>query len=159
MRVLPSLLLVLATGPALAAHSARADHEVKAAFLYNAVQFTEWPAGALRGDTLNLCIAGDDAVARALPALANKTAGMRKITVVPKPGTDHECHVAYLADPMQKIQTRNKNGLLTVSSSAGAPRDLGTALVLGTAHRTGAWCSRSISASPRTRGCASAPSC
>lgn len=46
------LLLLLATPSAFAQAP---EHDLKAAFIYNFIQFTQWPEAAMKGGTINLC--------------------------------------------------------------------------------------------------------
>jgi hypothetical protein len=60
------LVALLAWVSVLAAQAATLT-AVKAAFLYNFANFADWPADSLSpGQTLSLCVIGDDAVADAL---------------------------------------------------------------------------------------------
>lgn len=58
------------------------EYRLKAAFLYNFVAFTEWPADV--GSTLNLCIYGPDPFADEIDPLKGKLAGSRRIEVLRK---------------------------------------------------------------------------
>jgi hypothetical protein len=56
-----------------------AEYEVKAAYLYNFIRFTHWPAET--GNGLQLCVYGPDPFGAELDALAGKTAGPRTLSV------------------------------------------------------------------------------
>jgi len=60
-------IAILAAGP-IDLHAQRSlEYEVKAAFLYNFVQFVEWPPEALRaGEPFRLCLAGENPFAGVL---------------------------------------------------------------------------------------------
>ena len=72
---------------------------VKAAFLYNFATFAEWPADSLSpGQSLALCVVGDDAVADALTeTIKGRTVRGHELTVeVLKPdGKIRACHLLY----------------------------------------------------------------
>lgn len=64
-------LLVVGLGTGHAATPGEA--ELKAAFIYNFVQFTSWPSGLLAGaETVNICVRPDAAVGLALAGIAGK---------------------------------------------------------------------------------------
>jgi hypothetical protein len=55
------------------------EYELKAAFLYNFVLFTEWPGDT--GGSLNLCVYGTDPFGDALDALQGKPVSERRLEV------------------------------------------------------------------------------
>ncbi len=79
---------------------------VKAAFVYNFAKFTRWPESALAAGTspLRLCLAGEDAVTRALEKLRDNPVKNHPLTIVPlRSGPDPQsCHLLYVASPEQK---------------------------------------------------------
>lgn len=69
------LYCLLAWAPAsapLAAQEAPSEFQVKAAFVFNFVKFTEWPADSLRdtGGRMRLCVLGDERFQRELQRIA-----------------------------------------------------------------------------------------
>lgn len=56
------------------------EYQVKAAFIYNFIAFTQWP-----GDTdpaINLCLYGEDYFGNEIDKLQNKTVGTRSIRIM-----------------------------------------------------------------------------
>ena len=83
-------LLVLAPG----VQAQAPEHELKAAFVFNFVQFTQWPEGALSGSTLTLCVSPGTALQRALQTLDGKRVHERTLLVVPaNAAAPGECQV------------------------------------------------------------------
>ena len=79
------------------------EREIRAAYLFNFIRFTEWPAAAFAAaDTpINVCLLdGRESSGVALAPLEGKTVGARTIHV--SAGTTlaaaRECHVVYVAD-------------------------------------------------------------
>jgi hypothetical protein len=75
---------------------------LKAAFIYNFVQFTTWPADVLTNDgPLVLCVVGDAAIGRALEqtvkgrTLAGRTMGVSQSS--PNAALRGGCHVLYVS--------------------------------------------------------------
>ena len=62
------------------------EAEIKAAFIYNFVQFTTWPGGLIPdGAPLPVCARGNGAVAAALSAIAGRKVPGRAIVLRPLP--------------------------------------------------------------------------
>jgi uncharacterized protein DUF4154 len=101
--VLLSLIAALwltATEPAGSTAAEVTVPALKAAFLYNFVKLTEWPADAAPpGAALRLCIVGDEAVADALEETVRRRTVDDRAVVVPRIATDaaaRRCHLLYL---------------------------------------------------------------
>lgn len=92
------------------AAGARADelpeYRLKAAFVYNFIAYTEWPAAT--GNGLNLCVVGTDPFGAEIDGLQGRLAGGRKIAVQRKA----------LADPLKDCQAV----FVTASAIEGLPR-------------------------------------
>jgi hypothetical protein len=75
---------VLLLTSAVAGAQGAVEPALKAAFLYNFVKFTEWPAEAVPSDgSIRLCVLGDEAVGTALEqTVKNRQVGGRSLTVV-----------------------------------------------------------------------------
>ena len=85
------------------AHEVRAqaqaqEHEIKAAFIYNFISFTEWPGNI--GTTIDICTMGNDQLNIPLDALQNKLAKGAIITVRHLRSGDEMkgCHVVFISD-------------------------------------------------------------
>lgn len=57
------------------------EYQVKAAFLYQFVNFVEWPPHALRNHTIIIGVLGDSPIAEALTAIEGEEAKGRTVTV------------------------------------------------------------------------------
>lgn len=91
LAIVRTALLVLAVPQAFAQAP---EHDLKAAFIYNFVQFTQWPEAALKGGTINLCSSTGTLLNMALQGVAGKTAHGRAIAIVPLAGAaPGDCHV------------------------------------------------------------------
>ncbi len=130
--------LLLAALVASAAAGARADelpeYRLKAAFVYNFLVYSEWPAET--AGTLNLCILGADPFGREIDALQGKTAGGRTIVIQRKAVGDSlvPCQAVFIAPSAIESLPRLLDGLrghpvLTLADSPGATRQ-GVALNL-----------------------------
>ncbi|WP_292916113.1 YfiR family protein [Nitrosomonas sp.] len=77
------LTLWLSFGLPLAHETARADntleYQVKAAFIYNFIAFTQWPDNS--DATINLCLYGEDYFGQEIDKLQSRTVGTRPIKV------------------------------------------------------------------------------
>lgn len=56
------------------------EYQVKAAFIYNFIAFTQWPGSA--DSAINLCLYGEDYFGNEIDKLQNKTVGARPIKVI-----------------------------------------------------------------------------
>lgn len=131
-RVLRRVALALAAAAlAVSGASARAEelpeYRLKAAFIYNFIVFTDWPAGA--GATLNVCIHGQDPFGAEIDGLQGKTVGSRSIALQRKVGIDalRGCQVVFIAASAQEHLPRVLAALegqtvLTIADSPGAMR-------------------------------------
>jgi len=100
------------------------EHELKAAFIYNFISFTEWPGKT--GADINICTLGDDPLNISLNALQKKTAKGAAIVVHHRYIRDEvkDCHVVFISDSERtnfpKILSRLKfMPILTVTDSEG----------------------------------------
>ncbi|MGV3591611.1 MAG: YfiR family protein [Gammaproteobacteria bacterium] len=118
-------LYCAALPPLFGAETALAEYQVKAAYLYNFISFTEWPETP---DTeLRLCVYGPDPFGDELDALHGKGVGGRRLTVVRISTVEllDGCHAAFLTSdvisnlPRILDQLRNRS-VLTIADSPGA---------------------------------------
>jgi hypothetical protein len=134
-------VLVVALGGALPWATAWAqpgelpEYRLKAAFIYNFIAFTEWPASV--GTTLNLCIHGQDPFGGDIDALQGKAVNGRTIAVQRRAAVDalRGCQVVFVAPSAQEQLPRVLDALrgqpvLTVADTPGAMRR-GVALNMG----------------------------
>jgi hypothetical protein len=85
-----------------------AEPALKAAFLYNFVKFTEWPADVVPSDgAITLCVFGDEAVATALEqTIKGRQVGGHAVTVARVNVALSSCQVLYVSgvDRRQAVQ-------------------------------------------------------
>ena len=109
--------------------SARAEefpeYRLKAAFLFNFMVYTEWPAEG--GNTLNLCIYGTDPFGREIDGLQGKAVGSRSVAVLRRAAGESldVCQVVFISsaaiDALPRVLASVRGRpVLTVADSAGA---------------------------------------
>lgn len=127
-RSVGAMLLASSMGLAMLAHAQeQPEYRLKAAFLYNFIVFTEWPADT--GTTLNLCIHGTDPFGKELDALQGGAAGPRSLALHRRPTADglKGCQVVFVAAnaigslPRVLEEVRDR-ATLVVADSPGAAR-------------------------------------
>ena len=103
------------------------EYRLKAAFVYNFIVYTEWPAE--RNGTLNLCILGTDPFGAEIDGLQGKPVAGRSIAVQRKaPGEPFSnCQVVFVHASAMQTLPRLLEGLrgqpvLTVADTPGAMR-------------------------------------
>ncbi len=103
------------------------EYRLKAAFVYNFIAFTDWPADV--APTLNLCIVGTDPFGADIDGLAGKVAQGRSIAVQRKGAHEplRNCQVVFIAASAMEhlprlIEALRGQPVLTVADSAGAMR-------------------------------------
>lgn len=112
-------------GTAAQALASNTETALKVAFIYNFTLFTEWPADV--GNTLNLCVVGQDPFGPALDVLEGKMAAGRTLVLHRKAGSDslNKCQVVFIAPSAMGHLPRLLEGLagsptLTIADSPGA---------------------------------------
>jgi len=104
---------------------------VKVAFLYNFVQFVEWPSKARGGDDapVYLCVLGNDVLEPAFQSINGKTAKGRKLLVrfARELNEIGECHLMFVARSEKMhmssiVQQLQDRPILTVSDMADFAR-------------------------------------
>lgn len=126
--------MLLAIAACFAANGAMAaeqvpEHELKAAFIYNFIQFTQWPEGQLKGSNLNVCVSQGTILHMALQAIAGKSAHGRVIALQPLPSAPVAgCHVlvAEMSDRPRLPQIRraiSTEPVLTITDDPDLMRD------------------------------------
>jgi hypothetical protein len=124
-------LVAYASALALLAPHARAEelpeYRLKAAFIYNFIAFTDWPAEA--PPKLNLCIVGADPFGADIDGLAGKVAQGRTIAVQRKAANEplRNCQVVFIAGSAieqlpRLLESLRGQPVLTVADSPGAMR-------------------------------------
>jgi hypothetical protein len=105
------------------------EYEVKAAFLYNILQFVEWPAyaGENRSSRVNLCVIGDDPFGASIRTIDGEKTGDNK-TIVVRYGRRLEglknCQVVLITSPEQDrvarvVASLGRAPVLTVGDTKG----------------------------------------
>lgn len=120
MTTLRSGLVLLAVAAALAAGpvSARqaAEHEVRAAFVYNFTKFIDWPAAGLPADGFRICVIGDEPFKRALAAMVAGESVQGHPVSVADPATPSDvarCQILYVG------RQQAERGRRALAASAG----------------------------------------
>jgi hypothetical protein len=127
-----ALVLVTTLSPASAPRAAeiRSEYEVKAAIIYNIINFVEWPPDKADRGELRICLAGDlpDA-AHFLELHGHSAAGRRLIVTGPGGGAQvRDCSVLFLAG-QDRQQLRNAvdrgrgRALLVIAEQPGAAQN------------------------------------
>ena len=118
-------LAALGLAPGRAHAEEVAEYQLKAAFLYTFLGFTEWPADT--DGTLNLCIYGADPFGVEIDSLAGKRVGARSLAVQRKAQLDalRSCQIVFVSSASASQLTRVVEALrglpvLTVADVPGA---------------------------------------
>ncbi len=136
MRKLSQLLRCLLAWLAMGSLTASAQEtkvadeaRLKLAYLFNFVQFVEWPPASLPSDnSLRLCVVGDDPFGSNLDQLAGRPVRGRTLLVLRPSRLDEirSCHLVYVdrlsssSVPPRLSEALRDNALLLVSSEPGA---------------------------------------
>ena len=114
------------------------EYRLKAAFVYNFIAFTDWPAAA--GNTLNLCIYGLDPFGKEIDPLNGRVLGARTLVVQRSPtlGSLRGCQIVFVADSAMDelprlLASLRGQPVLSVADSPGAVRQ-GVILNMNLAH-------------------------
>jgi len=102
-----------------------AEYQIKAAFLYNFLAFTEWPAEV--GSTITLCVYGPDPFGEDLNKMQGKSLGTRNLAVKRVISVDglQSCQAVFIARPVisnlrRVLDNLNDRPVLTVADSQDA---------------------------------------
>jgi hypothetical protein len=121
-RLLPALLLV--AGGSIA--QPVAEHEMKAAFVFNFAVFTEWPADVLAPNApMTLCTGAPSPLAHSLAQLQDRVVNGHVLTVRPAAAGVRGCHLLVLDKPDRERwpQWRRELGAGTVLTISDDRRD------------------------------------
>ena len=108
--------------------SKRGEYGIKAAFLYNVLQFIEWPddKNISAGSTINICILGDDPFDDTIDFFQQETIGNRKLVIKRLRIQKHirDCQVLFISSSekgnIEHILTTVKGlNVLTVGDTEG----------------------------------------
>jgi hypothetical protein len=124
-RRLVLLLLGLAIGAPARAADELPEYRLKAAFVFNFLAYTDWPAET--GRTLNLCLYGGDPFGAEIDGLNGKAVGARSVAVHRRATIESlkSCQAVFIARPAIEQLARALDGLrgepvLTIADSPGA---------------------------------------
>ncbi len=122
-----ALLALLLLVPGAIRADSLTEYRVKAAFLFNFVAFTVWPAEV--GNTLNLCVFGPDPFGEDLDRLEGKSVAGRSLSVrrINSVSGLADCQVVFVSRAAignlpRVLDTVSGKPVLTVSDSVGAAR-------------------------------------
>jgi hypothetical protein len=104
------------------------EYRLKAAFIFNFLTYTEWPAAATAASgTLNLCVLGADPFGSDIDALQGRSVGGRAIEVQRKSISDSlkACHAVFISNAAHDRWLRSFLGLrgkpvLVITDNPGA---------------------------------------
>ena len=117
---------LLSVQPAQAASSA--EHEIKAAFMYNFAKFVQWPAASFGGPQapLIVCVMGEDGLGPALDTIDHKVAQGHEVRVRRRVRLDDakSCHILFIAASERGrlpaiLRALNGASVLTISDIDG----------------------------------------
>ena len=103
-----------------------AEGQIKAAFVFNFIKFTDWPAAVGSEDKLKLCVVGSNVLGGSLAALNDRMVGNIKLHVVNIDNADtnlRRCQVVFIGESEQSrsisiIQSVLDSPVLTISEIA-----------------------------------------
>jgi hypothetical protein len=107
------------------------EYQVKAAFIYNFINFVDWPPDSdfYRSHSINLCIFGDDPFGDGLDDLRNETVRGKKLAVKSCGSLDKlkTCHIVFIPTTEKKhveqiLKSVRNGNVLTVSDSEESAR-------------------------------------
>src|SRR5262245_272963 len=114
--VVISLGLMLVCPPTFVSQAPSVEGEVKAAFLYNFVQFIQWPGQAFtdRETPFTMCVAGDPFEGILERTIEGETLNGRRIVVRRLSPSDNirECHLLYLG----KLESRRSAEIVAAAN-------------------------------------------
>lgn len=121
------LVAALLAGAGAAAAQDVPEYRLKAAFVFNFIAFTEWPAETPA--TLQLCVLGSDPFGRDIDGLHDRVAAGRKLALQRRSTGDgvRGCHAVFLSPALGEALPRVLQGLrgqpvLTIADTPGALR-------------------------------------
>ncbi len=124
VRLTVATAFVAALWPGAAAAQDLPEYRLKAAFVYNFLAYTEWPAEV--GTPLTLCVVGHDPFGKDIDALQGRAVGTRSVAVQRRTASESlkGCQAAFLCVGSQEL-TRVLEGLrgkpvLTMADMPGA---------------------------------------
>lgn len=102
------------------------EYQVKASYIYNFLQFVEWPPEAVSGGSIIVCVFGEDKFGPALQAITGETVRGQKIEVrhFQETGGLDSCHAVFVSASehgREQIVLQRLEGLpiLTIGETAG----------------------------------------
>ncbi len=118
-------MLGLLCCPSLVHAESLAEYQIKAAFLYNFLAFTEWPSEV--GNTITLCVYGPDPFGEDLNKMQGKGLGARSLAVKRINSVDglQGCQAVFITHPVignlrRVLDNLNDRPVLTVADSQDA---------------------------------------
>jgi hypothetical protein len=99
------------------------EGQIKTAYVFNFIKFTDWPAGVGADDKVTLCVVGSNALDGTLATLNDRKAGDRKLQVVHYNSADSNlssCQVVFIGESEHSsfisiIQSLRNSPVLTIS--------------------------------------------
>jgi hypothetical protein len=128
------ILLLLVLGGTWDVHAEQrnpGEYQVKALFIYNFINFVEWPADSSfsSNSTVNVCIVGDDPFNEAFDEIRNETVKGKRLVIKPYHTSEERkgCQVLFIPASEGRraesiLRTVRDTGALTVGDTEEAAR-------------------------------------
>ncbi|HEX9023062.1 MAG TPA: YfiR family protein [Geobacteraceae bacterium] len=129
--ILILLCLMVSAANAGAAEQKPGEYQVKALFLYNFVNFIDWPADSSfrSSPAINVCIMGDDPFNGAFDVLRDETVKGKRMAIryYPTYREPKDCHIIFIPDSESNhtahiLRSIRETGVLTVADSEESVR-------------------------------------
>ncbi len=117
------LVAMVLSAFAVRSYSAPLEYQVKASYLYNFIQFIEWPKDAFSGQGFNLCVVGAERFGAALDGFAGERIEGHEITVRRLARASQaratRCHLLFVAAGLEPLpaEASSQHGLLTIGET------------------------------------------
>jgi len=123
------VLLALCTLSVLKVQAQEREQSIKLGYIYNFLQFMNWPKESLKKPTIHFCLYGENTFGSMLFELNNKQVNQKHIMVshIKKLSQIDNCHAVFISQSeqrdLQEIFTRiGKQHILTISEIKGFSR-------------------------------------
>lgn len=100
------------------------EYQVKAAFIYNFINFVDWSPESFGNSTLNICIVGDDPFGKAFDAIKNDTVRGKRLSVKPYKSSEEfkGCQIVFIPVSEKKhtgriLKSIGNANVLTISDT------------------------------------------
>jgi hypothetical protein len=132
LNIISAFCLIVCSAANLSAQEQKAgEYQVKALFLYNFINFVDWPIDSSihSSPTINVCVIGDDPFDKALDDIRDKTVKDKKLTIKYYRPYDEPkgCHLLFIPASEKKhaahiLKSVREANVLTVGDTEEAAR-------------------------------------